>query len=73
MLYINVYIYIYIYIRGSLNYIPDFFRMDTFIETLVLFEVISSGYNALLVLFIQLLEGHMEVLLYERVNNLRHG
>ena len=45
---------------------PDFFRMDTFIdsthETLVPFEVISSGCNALVVPFQQLLEGPMEVL-----------
>ena len=42
-------------------------------ETLVPFEVISSGSNALLVPFQQLLEGPMEVLLCERVNNLRHS
>ena len=51
--------------------------MGTFIdsthETLVPFEVISSGCNALVVLFKQLLEGPMEVLLCERVNDLRHS
>ena len=26
-------IYVYIYIRGSLNKFPDFFRMDTFIDS----------------------------------------
>ena len=42
-------------------------------ETLVPFEVISSGCNALVVPFQQLLEGPMEVLLCERVNDLRHS
>ena len=37
------------------------------------FEVFSSGCNALVVPFQQLLEGPMEVLLYERVNDLRHS
>ena len=69
--------HIYIYIRGSLNKFPDFFRMGTFIdskkhETLVPFEVISSGCNELLVQFQQLLERPMEVLLCECVNDLRH-
>ena len=62
-----------IYIRGSLNKFPDFFfRMGTFIETLVPFKVISSGCNAL-VTFQRLLEGPMEVLLCDRVNDLRHS
>ena len=39
-------------------------------ETLVPFVVISSGCNALVVPFQQLLEGLMEVLLCERVNDL---
>ena len=63
--------------RGSLNKFPDFFRMGTFIdsthETLVPFEVISSGCNALVLPFQQLLEGPMEVLLCERVNDLHHS
>ena len=42
-------------------------------ETLVIFEVISSGYNALVVQFQQLLQGPMEVLLCERVHHLRHS
>ena len=42
-------------------------------ETLVPFEVISSGFNALVIPFQQLLEGPMEVLLCERVNDLRHS
>ena len=44
-------------------------------ETLVSFEVISSGCNALVVPFQQPLEGVMEVLLCERVNViiLRHS
>ena len=47
--------------------------MGTFIDsTLVPFEVISDC-NALVVLFQQLLEGPMEVLLCERVNDLRHS
>ena len=64
-------------IRGSLNKFPDFFRMGTFIdsthETLVPFEVISSGCNALIVQFQQLRQGPMEVLLCEFVNDLRHS
>ena len=51
--------------------------MATFIdsthETLVLFEVISSGRNALVVPIQQLLEGPMEVRLCERVNDFRHS
>ena len=48
--------------------------MATFIdETQVPFEVISSGCNALVVLFQQLLEGPMEVLLCECINDLRHS
>ena len=51
--------------------------MGTFIDRthikLVPFEVISSGYNALVVPFQQLLERPMEVLLCERVNDLRHS
>ena len=54
-----------------------FFRMDTFIDSTheipVPFEVISSSCNALFVPFQQLLEGPMEVLLCERVNDLRHS
>ena len=50
--------------------------MGTFIDSahikLVSFEVISSGCNAL-VKFQQLLEGPIEVLLCELVNNLRHS
>ena len=64
------------YIRGSLNRFPDFFRRSTFIDsthkTLVPFEVIFSGCNALVVPFQQLLEGLTEVLLWERVNDFRH-
>ena len=49
--------------------------MGTFIdkythETLVPFDVVSSGCNALVVPFQQLLEGPTEVLLRERVNDL---
>ena len=67
-----------ILIRGSLNKFTDFFRMGTFIdsthnETLVPFEVISSGCNALFVPLQQLLEGSIKVLLCERVNGLRHS
>ena len=44
---------------------PDVFRMSTFIDkTLVHFEVISSGCNALVVPIQQLLEGPMEVLFH---------
>ena len=70
-------IYIYIYIRGSLNTFPDFFRTGTFIDSthmkLVPFEVISSGCNAQVVPFQKLLEGPMEVLLCQRVSDLRHS
>ena len=69
-------IYIYIYIRGEYDKFPDFFRMSTFIdsthETLAPFKVIFPGYNALIVPFKQLLQGPMEVLFCERVNDLRH-
>ena len=56
----------------------DFFRLGTFIdstthETLDPFEGISSGCNALVLPFQQLLEGPMEVLLRELVNYLRHS
>ena len=73
----HTYIYIYIYIRGSVNKFPDFFRLGTSIdstdETLVPFELISSGCNALVVPFQQLLEWPMEVLSCEHVNDLRHS
>ena len=65
------------YIRGSLNKFQNFFRMGTFFDSthmkLVPFEVISSGFNALVLPFQQLLEGPMEVLLCERVNDLRQS
>ena len=55
----------------------NFFHMGTFIdsthETLVPFEVIFSICNALVVPFQQLLEGAMEVILYELVNGLCHS
>ena len=49
------------------------FRMDTFIDSTdmkiqVPFEVISSGYNTLVLPFQQLLEGPIEVHLCKRVN-----
>ena len=51
--------------------------MGTFIDStpmkLVPFEVISSGCNALVVPFQQLLEGLKESLLCEYVNDLRHS
>ena len=52
---------------------PGVFRMSTFInmnEILVPFEVVSSGCNALVVPFQQLLEGPLEVLSCECVNDL---
>ena len=60
-------------IQGSLNKFPDFFRMGTFIESTHPFEVISSGCNALIVPFQQLLEGPIEVLLCEHVSDLCHS
>ena len=60
-----------------MNKFPDFFRMRTFIHSthmkLVHFEVISSCWIALFVPFQQLLEGFIEVLLCECVNDLRHS
>ena len=54
-----------------------FFRIGTFIdsthETLVPFGVISSDCNVIVVSLQQLLEGSMEVLLCEYVNELRHS
>ena len=51
--------------------------MGTFIDStymkLVPSEVISSGCNALVVPFQQLLEGPIQALLCERINNLRHS
>ena len=47
--------------------------IDSIHETLVPFEVISSGCNTLVVPFQQLLEGPMEIPLYERVIDLRHS
>ena len=55
---------------------PDFFCMGTFIDSthmnLVPCEVISFGCNAFVVQFQQLLEGPIEVLLCEHVNDLHH-
>ena len=51
--------------------------MDSFIDSthmkLVHVEVISSGSNALVVPFQQLLQGTIEVLMCECVNDLRHS
>ena len=67
----------FIYEVHMISFQTFFFRMDTFIdsthEILVPFEVIPSGCNVIVVLFQQLLEGPMEVLLCERVNDLRHS
>ena len=60
-------------IQGAHNKIPYFFLCGTFIETLVPFEVISSHRYALVVPFQQLLEGPMEALLCECVNDLRQS
>ena len=64
-------------IRGAYDKFLDFFRMGTFLDsthkTLVPFEEISSGCNALVVLFQQLLERPIKVLLCERVKDLRHS
>ena len=59
-------IYIYIYIRSAYDKYPDVSGKGTFIhsahrKTQVPFEVISSGYNALVVPFQQLLQGPMDV------------
>ena len=71
-MYIYIFIHIYIYIRGAYDKFPDIFCMGTH-ETQVPFKVISSGCNALVLPFQQLLEGPMEVLLCKRVNDLRHS
>ena len=67
----------HVYIWGAYDKFPDIFRMGTFIDSthrkLVPFEVISTGCNALVVPFQQLLEGPMEVLLCKRVNDLCHS
>ena len=67
----------HIYVRGSLNKFPDFFRKATFIDSthinLFPLEVVSSGCNALVVPFQNILEGPMDVLLCEHVNDLRHS
>ena len=70
----RIYSYKYIYIWGSLNKFSAFFRMgtSTHIKTVVPFVVISFGYSALVVPSQQLLDGPMEVLLCEHVNDLRH-
>ena len=61
-------------VRGSLNKFPDFYRTGTFIgSTDLKLQGISSGCNALVVSFQQLLEGSIEVLLCERVSDLRHS
>ena len=65
-------------IRGAYDKFPDFFSYGHFYweythETQVSFEIISSGSNALIAPFQQLLKGPMEVLLCERVNDLRHS
>ena len=69
--------YYFVYInklRGAYDKFPDFFRMGTFIDsTHMKLLSPSSGCNALVVPFQQLLEDPMEVLLLERVNNLRHS
>ena len=76
-IFLYVYICIYIYIWGSLNKFPDFFRMGTFIDsthdTLAPFKIISSSCNVLVGPLQQLLEGPVEVLLCERVNDLHHS
>ena len=46
---------------------------STHMKTLVPFEVISTGCNALVAPFQQLLQGPMEVFLCEHVNDLRHS
>ena len=64
------------YIQGPHNNFPDFFVWALLLivhTTLVPFEVISSACNALVLPFQQILEGPMEVLLCEHVNDLRHS
>ena len=58
----KIYTYIYKYIYKF----PDLFRVGTFINSTHM-KLYSSGCNALVVPFQQLLEGHMDVLLCERV------
>ena len=71
-----VYIYIYIYEVHTISFQTFFVRhfyWEYTHENLFTFEVISSGSNALVVSFQQLLQGPIEVLLCERVNDLRHS
>ena len=49
------------------------FIYSTLLTTLVPFEAISYGCNALFVPLQQLLEGPIDVLICERVNDLRHS
>ena len=70
-----IYIYIYIY---DIKWFSRLFSYGHFYweytyETLVPFEVISSGCNALVVPFQQLLEGPIEVLFCERVHDPRRS
>ena len=76
-MFLRVVVYIYIYIYEDHQIIFQTF----FVWALLLrvhtwnsnpFEVISSGCNALLP-FQQILGGHMEVFLCERINNLRYS
>ena len=64
-------------LRWSLNNFPDFFRMALLLIghtwNSCSLQVISSGCNALVVPFQQLLQSPMEALLCERVNDLRHS
>ena len=68
------YVFLYIYEVHTISFQTFFVWALLFYtdETLVPFEVISSGCNALVVA-LQLLEGLMEVPLCERVNDLRHS
>ena len=63
-------------IQGSLNKFPVFFfvwALLLIVQTLVPYKVISSGCNASVVPFQQLFQSPREVLLCERVNDLRHS
>ena len=74
----SIYVYFCIY-TSIIKYVSSlFFRISTFFdkythETLVPFEVISPNCNALFVPLQKLLEGPIEVLLCEHVNDLRHS
>ena len=71
-LYTSIIVFLSVYKKRQMWGILERIEPNTH-ETLTPFEVNSSSCNALVVPFQQLLEGPMEVILCERVNDLRHS